>query len=92
MRRSCVLGSPTLDDAADVNGVASEMDTAAQHVDVGDVQPGQLTPPQTAVREDQDDDALVGSGLDGVPSPASTSASTARRNPQTSSSSTNFCN
>ncbi len=46
-------------------GDPPHMNTAAQRVDVGDVQPGQLAPPQSAVDQHQDDQALVGSGLAG---------------------------
>ena len=45
------LGRTDLDPAPDGNGVAAHMDSAAQYVDVGHMQPGQLAPPQPAVGE-----------------------------------------
>ena len=65
MRRSWVFGRSDYDGAANVDGVAPHVDTAVQSFNVGDVQPGQLAPPQAAIGEHQDDDALIGSSLNG---------------------------
>ncbi|WP_349271439.1 hypothetical protein [Mycolicibacterium parafortuitum] len=44
-----------------VDGVAAHVQAPTQRVDVADVQPGQLSPPDAAVSQDQDDGSLVAS-------------------------------
>jgi hypothetical protein len=49
------FGGADFNDAAHVDGVTPDVDTATQNVDVCDVQTGQLAPPQSAVGQRQHD-------------------------------------